>query len=123
MSNLLERIQKAIEERRELKPLLCILAPMLSDYEVVANPKTLHEMKLFFAASPTRQELLELVRELISTLEEFQLGHEHAPDLQHTRSLGDSYGWCDYCSTKVNWGPGYAEDALAKAEVLFKGDE
>lgn len=47
-------------------------------------------------------------------LESFLLGHEHQPNLKHTRALGASYGWCDICSTKVNWGPDIAEAVLAK---------
>lgn len=45
-------------------------------------------------------------------LEELRLGHKHAPDLEHTRALGDGYGWCDFCNTKVLWGDGIADEAL-----------
>lgn len=54
---------------------------------------------------------------LREALEEFKLGHEHAPDLPHTRAMGDSYGWCDYCLTKVTWGPGIAEQALSQTHT------
>lgn len=51
---------------------------------------------------------------IVAALEEFKLGHIHWPDLPHTRALGDSYGWCDICSEKVSWGPGFAEEALER---------
>ena len=58
---------------------------------------------------------------LAEALEEFRLGHEHAPNLPHTRALGDTYGWCDFCSEKVSWGIGAAEQAIEKLEVFLKG--
>lgn len=63
----------------------------------------------------------EELKELIDALEDFKLGHEHAPDLPHTRAMGDTYGWCDYCSTRVSWGPGYAEQILAKWKTWLEG--
>ena len=57
---------------------------------------------------------------LQEALEEFKLGHEHKPREPHIRIMGDFYGWCDHCQTKVNWGPGEAEQALAKVEDLLK---
>lgn len=67
-----------------------------------------------------QNELLRLARlglwaesHAIPALEEFRLGHEHAAGLNHTRALGDTYGWCDFCGCKVDWGPGAAETALA----------
>lgn len=57
---------------------------------------------------------------LVEALEEFKLGHEHKPDLPHTRAMGDTYGWCDHCSTKVSWGPGEAEQALEKWREVTK---
>lgn len=50
-------------------------------------------------------------------LEEFRLGHEHQPKLSHIREMGDTYGWCDFCQTKVHWGPGIAEEALAQIDA------
>lgn len=66
-------------------------------------------------AMPPEQTLalVRAVEQLRGALEEFRLSHEHAPGLPHTRALGDTYGWCDDCSTKVTWGPGIAEVALA----------
>lgn len=62
----------------------------------------------------------EMIRVMAEALEEFRLGHEHAPDLKHTRAMGGTYGWCDYCQTKVSWNPGIAEAALARVEELSK---
>lgn len=60
------------------------------------------------------------IKILSGALEEFRLYHDHQPGLNHTRAMGDSYGWCDRCHTKVSWGPGEAEIALAKAQELLK---
>lgn len=49
-------------------------------------------------------------------LEQFKLGHEHQPNLPHTRAMGETYGWCDFCQEKVSWGEGIAEQALAAGE-------
>lgn len=67
--------------------------------------------------SESRDEMLKIA---VDALENFQLGHEHAPDLKHTREMGYSYGWCDYCQEKVSWGPGIAEQALASIESIAK---
>ena len=76
-----------------------------------------------FIESANRETVLKLiatVRVMREALAEFQLGHEHADGLDHIRIMGNTYGWCDYCSTKVTFGPGYAEAALAKAEEIWK---
>lgn len=69
-----------------------------------------------------RQDLPRLVKALnlaLETLETFKLRHEHAANLEHTRALGSNHGWCDYCRTKVSWGPGDAEIALREIEKVF----
>lgn len=67
-------------------------------------------------------ELAEMQEKIINllkdALEDFKLGHDHAPNLEHTRALGESYGWCDICSTRVSWGLGYAELALEQIQKL-----
>ena len=74
----------------------------------------------FIAASRNAlPKLIEALEEAVGALEEFRLGHEHAPGLDHTRAMGDTYGWCDHCHTKVKWGPGYAEEALANVNALI----
>lgn len=55
-----------------------------------------------------------LVREATTVIEGFQLGHEHSAGLNHIRKMGDTYGWCDFCGERVSFGPGEAEQFLAK---------
>lgn len=86
------------------------------------HPKTYRADAAFIASA--RQDMPALISALevcLGALEEFRLGHVHAADLPHTRSYGDNYGWCDYCQTKVSWGPGEAEIALASAEKIIGG--
>jgi len=68
-------------------------------------------------------ELLLEAKALREALDGFRIGHEHAPMLPHTRALGDTYGWCDFCHTKVTWGPGDAEEALARFDAYLKSEE
>lgn len=61
------------------------------------------------------EQLVELSRWALDAkdaLEELRLGHEHRPKLDHIREMGDTYGWCSYCSTKVTFGDGVAESCL-----------
>lgn len=79
-------------------------------------------MQFIAAARNDLPLLISALEVCLGALEEFRLGHVHAADLSHTRAFGDNYGWCDYCQTKVSWGPGDAEIALAKAEALLVGE-
>lgn len=56
----------------------------------------------------------EKLKVAVEALENFQLGHEHKPELEHTRAMGDTYGWCDHCNQTVAWDEDIARDALAK---------
>lgn len=84
------------------------------------NPATFYEddARNIVHTVNVSQTKSEIIRVLVEALEGFRLGHAHGPDLDHTRKLGNSYGWCDHCATKVSWGPGYAEEALSKAQAL-----
>ncbi len=57
-------------------------------------------------------DIAKLLERLVGALKREGLTHIHAPDLPHTRALGDTYGWCDYCSGKVHWGLGNADQVL-----------
>lgn len=72
----------------------------------------------FTKLNENNRVLCEAINLAEETLEDFKLGHEHAPDLPHTRAMGDTYGWCDYCSTKVSWGEGEAEKTLSQIKNL-----
>jgi hypothetical protein len=67
------------------------------------------------------KKLATIVLVLSGFLEELRLGHEHNQGLKNIRPMGDGYGWCDYCQTKVNYGPGLAEEALKKANDIAIG--
>lgn len=75
-------------------------------------------VKAFIAGAKSRDEELTrlegLVREATTVIEGFQLGHEHSAGLNHIRKMGDTYGWCDFCGERVSFGPGEAEQFLAK---------
>lgn len=76
-------------------------------------------------AEDAKADYAKMLRAVVACLreglEQFALNHEHAPDLAHTRALGDTYGWCDYCATKVEWGSDPAREALARAKELEGG--
>lgn len=57
--------------------------------------------------------------EAVAALEELQLGHSHKSGDEHLRLLGDNYGWCSFCQTKVNFGHGVAEEALSKIDKVL----
>ena len=60
---------------------------------------------------------LDVARE---ALEGFQLGHLHDETEPDYRPLGDSYGWCSKCSTKVGLYEDYARDALAAIDAVLQ---
>lgn len=51
----------------------------------------------------------------VKYVEESVVAHIHEADLPYTRALGSSYGWCDYCGTKVSWGE--CDAALVLKEI------
>lgn len=55
----------------------------------------------------------------VEALKELQLGHVHEPLAENIRVLGDTYGWCYSCNTKVSFEPGIAEEALAKIDKVL----
>lgn len=85
-------------------------------FECMSNSTVLctHDVTCAFNAGVLAAFESEHVLALVEALEKFKLGHEHAPDLEHIRAMGDTYGWCSICSTKVSWGSRDAEQALAK---------
>lgn len=59
----------------------------------------------------------EMIDKLAGALEEYQIKHSHAPEDKHMRIMGDSYGWCDFCSTRVDfYRPCLAGEALQELE-------
>lgn len=52
----------------------------------------------------------------VEALEELKLNHSHRNlDAEHMRRLGDTYGWCDFCGTKMSFDEdGVANEALQK---------
>ena len=80
--------------------------------------------KRIYQESSSPESFIAVMKSLLDALdalEGFKLGHEHAPNLSHTRAMGDGYGWCDHCNTRVFWGPGEAERVIAQIEELMKG--
>ena len=65
------------------------------------------------------EPLHEALVAAVEALEELQLGHSHKSGDEHLRLLGDNYGWCSHCQTKVSFGPGIAEEALSKIDKVL----
>jgi len=65
-----------------------------------------------------RQErALEVARDALT---ELQLGHEHnTNEGDHYRPLGDTYGWCHICSTKVGLNEDVVREALARIKEIL----
>lgn len=68
-------------------------------------------------------KLLSVIERMREAIEEFRLGHEHQPDLPHTRAMGGTYGWCDFCQTKVVWGKGYADSCISDCDKIAGGEK
>ena len=66
----------------------------------------------FFKVMLSLLDALEIQKE---ALQELQLGHTHNADDSHYRPLGDNYGWCDHCGTKVMLNEDIARDALTRS--------
>jgi hypothetical protein len=54
----------------------------------------------------------------VEALNEFRLGHEHNEGDKNYRPLGDNYGYCHTCATKVGLNEDIAKDALEQIEWM-----
>lgn len=52
----------------------------------------------------------------VEALKEFQIPHEHNESNSNYRPLGDNYGWCCSCQTKVGLNEDYAREVLKALE-------
>lgn len=98
----------------------CEAAPDVTEVYWVAQCQNQADAELITCAPTDLAKALKALETTTDALDSFKLSHLHAPDLPHTRSLGDTYGWCDYCKTSVSWGPGDAETALSQIEEVLK---
>lgn len=86
---------------------------------VVPNPKHLHSLvEIHNAVLGANAKMLEAMRVMRGALSELQLGHVHNESEPDYRPLGDTYGWCSICTTKVGLNEDIARDALAKVEGI-----
>jgi hypothetical protein len=95
----------------------------LPSMQLIAECKNIgaSEDSALIAHAPTDlAKAIAAIKIAVQELCDFRLGHEHKPDLPHTRALGETYGWCDHCNTSVSWGPGDAEIALSQIEEVLK---
>jgi hypothetical protein len=53
----------------------------------------------------------------IETLEELQLNHEHNESDKNYRPLGENYGYCHTCCTKVGLNEDIVRDTLLKIKI------
>jgi hypothetical protein len=65
------------------------------------------------------QWLIKRVETLTEVMNEFRLGHVHNETCEDYRPLGDTYGWCSICSTKVRLNEDLARDVLDNEDFKF----
>ena len=58
-------------------------------------------------------EAIAVIEKLKEALEDCQIGHVHNETNDDYRPLGDSYGYCSLCHTKVGLNEDDVRDALA----------
>ena len=104
--------KETLEEMRER---------LANDLSSCVSPKGAFQYGFDVAVTESQKRASEREQRLVEGLQEFYLGHEHAPELEHCRPMGDTYGWCSYCGEKVSWGPGRAEQIVAEYHRL-KGE-
>jgi hypothetical protein len=76
--------------------------PVTSESRNLAYSKARADRDWIAASNPAVVlELIARLEAMETTLQEYVLGHTHHEDDKHFRPLGDTYGWCDYCSTRV----------------------
>ena len=80
--------------------------------------------------TPEHQKALDKIADLerklalcVETLEQLQLGHSHNEKDSNYRPLGDTYGWCSLCSTKVGLNEDIARSTLAALSQPLKEGE
>lgn len=65
--------------------------------------------------------LFAALKRAVEALEPLQLGHEHNEICTEYRPLGNTYGWCSICQTKVGLNEDDARDALADIRKILEG--
>lgn len=102
--------------------LICDLASGRKKWNMCIPPQADDtDMVLIELPRTTLPLLVDALSKAVGALEEFQLSHKHSEGESYIRKMGDTYGWCDYCSEKVSYGPGYAEEALAGIATILEG--
>lgn len=61
---------------------------------------------------------VEMIRVMREALDEVRLNHTHLETDEHFQKMGDSYGWCHWCHTKVGVNEDLVRDALDKVEEI-----
>lgn len=60
----------------------------------------------------------KILKIALGALEDLKLSHEHNESNADYRSLGDHYGWCSKCSTRVESDKDYARAALKEINEI-----
>jgi len=67
-------------------------------------------------------QLVEALEVAVDCIYEMNPGCAHDETDDNYRPLGDTYGWCSRCQTKVDKGPTYAWRQLGRIENILCGE-
>lgn len=93
----------------------------LAKFFPMSKGPTSTEISMFKSGAASQERIARALEVAVKELEQFKIGHSHAAE--DLRLMGDTYGWCGVCSTKVNINECYASEGIEAIRAILESNE